>query len=155
MEVITDFPERLKRGTTVYIGAEHRTAIIGTVRPHPEGLLVTLVTVDMPEAAQQLRRQAVYVKAADRPPLPKGMYYHHELIGFAIVNEQDELIGTLSQILQTGANDVYVVSQDEGGEILLPVISSVVLSVEREHRQIRIREMPGLLPGSHKPSGAN
>jgi 16S rRNA processing protein RimM len=61
----------------------------------------------------------------------------------------------LSEILQTGANDVYVVSQDEGGEVLLPAIASVVLRVERETRQIRIREMLGLLDANHKPVSAS
>jgi 16S rRNA processing protein RimM len=155
MEVITDFPERLKSGTTVYVGAGHTATIIGTARHHPEGLLIKFVSLDTPEEAAGLRRQEVYVKSADRPPLPNGMYYHHELIGFTVVNEKNELIGTLSEILQTGANDVYVVSQDEGGEVLLPAIASVVLRVERETRQIRIREMLGLLDANHKPVSAS
>ena len=149
MEVITDFPERLKTDVKVYVGAGHRAMIIAKAKPHPEGLLITFVGVDGSDAAGELRRQAVYVKAADRPPLPSGTYYHHELIGFKVVNEKDELIGTLSEILQTGANDVYVVSGARGDEVLIPAIASVVVSIERDNRQIRIREIPGLLSGSH------
>lgn len=155
MEVITDFPERLKTDVKVYVGAGHRTMIIETAHPHPEGLLIAFVGVDTSDAAGGLRRQAVYVRAVDRPPLPSGMYYHHELIGFRVVNEKEELIGTLSEILQTGANDVYVVSRSQGDEILIPAIASVVVSIERDNKQIRIREMPGLLSGSHNRPNAN
>jgi 16S rRNA processing protein RimM len=153
MEVITDFPERLKSDTTVYLGARHREMIIRAGRPHHDGLLLKLIGIDTPGAAAELRGQEVWVRSADRPPLPKGMYYHHELIGFTVVNEKDETLGTLREILQTGANDVYVVSGDEAGEILLPAIPNVVQSIERESRQIRIRELPGLRGGTHRPSG--
>ncbi len=148
MEVITDFPERLRQGTNVYIGTGHRLTVISRTRKHPDGLVIKLKGIDSPEAAGDLRMQTVYVSAADRPRLPDGMYYHHELIGFDVLDEQDRRIGRLKEILQTGANDVYVVSQDGGGEVLLPVIASVVLGVDRARREIRIREMPGLLDGA-------
>ncbi len=152
MEVITDFPERLRRGATVFVGTRHAARVISSTRNHPLGLVIKLKGVDSPEAAGELRRQAVCVKTADRPRLPNGVYYHHELIGFKVVNEQNRPIGTLKEILQTGANDVYVVSQDKGGEVLLPAVASVVLSIEREIRQIRIREMPGLFDGDYDQS---
>lgn len=144
MEVITDFPEQLKVGSAVYVGVRRTLMTISSTRKHPEGLAIKLLGVDSPEAAGDLRKQAVFVKTADRPPLPAGTYYHHELIGFRVVNQNGESIGTLREILQTGANDVYVVSQDQGGEILLPAIASVVLGVEKENKKIRIQEMPGL-----------
>ena len=145
MEVQTDFPERLKSDTAVYIGDTHKRMQIAGARFHNEGLIIKFKDLNTPEEAGRYRNQSVYVKTADRPPLPEGYYYHHELIGFAVVNERDELIGTLTEIMQTGANDVYVVMQPEGGEILLPVISSVILAVEIAVRQIRVRLIPGLL----------
>jgi 16S rRNA processing protein RimM len=145
MEVQTDFPERLKPDTDVYIGDVHKRLIITSTRFHNEGLLIKFQAVDTPEEAGRYRNQSVYVKAADRPALPEGQYYHHELIGFTIVDEKGELIGSLTEIMQTGANDVYVVRQAEGREILLPVISSVILAVEMGSRRIRVRLIPGLL----------
>ncbi len=148
MEVITDFPERLKPNTKVYLGDSHQPMILESVRIHNEGLLVKFKGVDTPEDAGRCRNQLVYVTAADRPKLSKGQYYHHELIGFAIVDEHDESIGTLSDIMQTGANDVYVVTRLDKSELLLPVISSVVLDIEADRRLIRVRLIPGLLDES-------
>ena len=145
MEVYTDFPERLKPGSEVYIGDSYQKMLIAGARYHNEGLLIKFQNLETPEQAGRYRNQSVYVSAADRPVLPKGHYYHHELIGFNVVDEKDESIGTLIEIMQTGANDVYVVQQADGREVLLPVISSVIIAVETTNRQIRVRPIPGLL----------
>ncbi len=148
MEVITDFPERLKPNTKVFVGDSHQPMTLAGTRFHNEGLLVKFKNIDTPEDAARYRNQQVYVSAADRPKLPKGQYYYHELIGFDVVDEADHSIGILSAIMQTGANDVYVVTQSDGKEILLPVISSVVLDIATDRRLIRVRLIPGLLDES-------
>jgi 16S rRNA processing protein RimM len=145
MEVHTDFPERLKPDTEVYIGDLYHQMRIASARFHNEGLLIKFQNVETPEQAGRYRNQSVYVSAADRPVLPEGQYYHHELIGFAVVDEKDESIGTLIEIMQTGANDVYVVRRADGRDVLLPVIASVVIVVETGSRQIRVKPIPGLL----------
>lgn len=145
MEIHTDFPDRLKPACRVYIGAAHAPMTIAGSRYHNEGLIIKLDGIDTPEAAGRFRNQLVYVTAADRPPLPEGMYYHHELIGFEIVDEMDHIVGTLKEIIQTGANDVYVVARDDSKEVLLPVIPSVVLGLEFAQRRIRVHLIPGLL----------
>lgn len=150
MEVHTDFPERLKPSTLVYIGDSYQEMVIGSTRYHNEGLLIKFEDIESPELAGRYRNHPVYVKTADRPVLPEGQYYHHELIGFNVVDEDEESIGSLVEILQTGANDVYVVRQADGREVLLPVIPSVILAIESGSRQIRVRPIPGLLDESAK-----
>ena len=145
MEIHTDFPERLKPETEVYIGDSYEKQLISNVRIHNEGLLIKFRDLETPEFAGRYRNESVYVKAADRPALPDGQYYHHELIGFKVVDEKEELIGTLLEIMQTGANDVYVVRRADRREVLLPVIASVVIAVDTGNRQIRVRSIPGLL----------
>jgi 16S rRNA processing protein RimM len=148
MEVHTDFPERLGPGTGVYVGESHRPMTIDGTRFHNEGLLIKFGGVDTPEEAGRHRNQFVYVTAADRPPLPEGRYYHHKLIGFAVVDEAGGAIGTLTEILQTGANDVFVVARPGAGEALLPNIPSVILGIEADRRLMRVRLIPGLLDDS-------
>ena len=148
MEIHTDFPERLKPETKVFVGKDYQPMTIATARNHSEGLLIKLNGIDAPEDAARYRNQLVYVTAADRPPLPKGQFYVHELIGFEVVDEEEGLIGKLTEILQTGANDVYVVTQPDASEVLLPVIPSVVLNINADRRQIRVRIIPGLLDES-------
>ncbi len=155
MEILTDFPERLVSGSRVYIGSRHRGMVIGGVRNHHEGFLVKFEGIDTPEAAGIYRNQPVFVSAGDRPPLPPGMYYHHQLIGFAVVDETDRPIGSLTEILQTGANDIYVVTKDDGGEVLLPVIASVVLDIDPAGRKIHVHLLPGLLEAARDDAGSS
>lgn len=148
MEIQTDFPERLKSGIEVYVGEDHRPIMIVGTRFHNEGLLVKFEGLDTPEDVGRYRNQFVYVSTADRPPLPEGQYYHHELVGFDVVDEDEKRIGALAEIFQTGANDVYVVTQPDGGEVLLPVIPSVILEIQADRRRIVVRLIPGLLDES-------
>ena len=145
MEIYTDFPEHLQPQTKVFIGNEHQTMEISSLRSHNDGLLIRFQGVETPEEASRLRNQPVYVKSADRPPLPIGQYYQHELIGFSIVNEDRVLLGTLSDILRTGANEVYVVKRPDESEMLLPVIPSVILGIETDNRLIHVHLLPGLI----------
>ncbi|MGA7192117.1 MAG: ribosome maturation factor RimM [Anaerolineales bacterium] len=145
MEVQTDFPERLKTNAKVFVGDSHQPMTLASARIHNEGLIVKFNSVDTPEDTARYRNQLVYVTVADRPPLPKGQFYVHELIGFDVVDEDQKSIGKLTEIMQTGANDVYVVTRLDGKEILLPVISSVVLNIDADRRLIRVHLLDGLI----------
>lgn len=146
MEVLTDFPERLKPRTQVFVGAQHQPLLIEGARPHGEGMLIKFEGVDTPEVAGLHRNELVYVTAADRPALPEGHYYEHQLIGFAVVEDDSgQTLGALSEIMHTGANDIYVVTTPGGREVLLPVIASVVLRLDASKREIRVHLLPGLI----------
>src|SRR5258708_1814790 len=99
-----------------------------------------------PKAGPRHTNQLVYVPRADRPPLPPGQYYYHELIGFEVVDENDVSFGRLSEILETGANDVYVVARPDGGELLIPVIPSVMLAIDAARQRIIVHLPDGLIP---------
>jgi 16S rRNA processing protein RimM len=144
MDVHTDFPERLKSGKKLFVGDEHKTMSVSAVRPHAKGLLIKFKGIETPEAAGQLRNQWVYVKAADVPSLPEGQLYLHELFGFAVVDEAGNSLGELVEIIETGANDVYVVRNDAGKDILLPAIPSVILEVNATNRMMRVHLLEGL-----------
>ena len=151
MEVLTDFPERLKPETKVFVGPSRNPVVIEGTRIHGEGLLIKFEGVGTPEEAGRYRNQPVYVTAADRPPLPDGQFYEHQVIGFSVVeDESNELIGTLSGIMRTGANDVYVVARPDGSEVLLPVIASVVLKLDVGTRTVRVHLLPGLIDDSEE-----
>jgi 16S rRNA processing protein RimM len=133
----------------VYLGEQHVAFTIASRRPHGQGLLIKFQGMDTPESAGEYRNQRIYVTTADRPTLPRGQYYHHQLIGCIVVEESETKLGTLSQILSTGANDVYVISTEGRGELLLPVIPSVVLDVDLIRRVIRVRVPEGMDGDSH------
>lgn len=144
LDLHTDFPERLKSGRKLFLGEEHKPVTLVSARPHAKGMLIKFKGVETPEDVGQFRNQWVYVKASDVPPLPEGQLYQHELFGFAVVDESDNLLGELVEILETGANDVYVVRDTNGREILLPAIPSVILELDPARRLIRVHLLEGL-----------
>ena len=144
MDLHTDFPERIKSGRKVLIGEKHEPLTLDTVRPHKDGLLVSIRGVDTPEDVGRYRNQWVYVKATEVPPLPEGRHYQYEMIDLDVVDENGNPLGKLVEILETGANDVYVVRDDDGKEILLPAIPSVILNLDMDSRILKVHLLEGL-----------
>ncbi len=146
LEVLTDFPERLHEGVTLYVGEKQAPMRLVKVRQHNKGLLVSFQGCSTPEAAGELRNQFVHVPAADRPPLPEGDYYHHQIIGLHVLSDQGEPLGIVSEILETGANDVFVIRPKNGPEILVPDTDEVILRIDLMKGEMVIHLLPGLLP---------
>lgn len=139
MDVLTAFPERLRSGRPVYLGEDHRPHRLGSVRQADKTMLVSIRGFSTPEAAACFRNCYVYVRADSLPRLPEGEYYHHELIGLGVKTESGESLGILEQIMETGANDVYLVRNADGVELLIPAIDEVVLEVNLEQREMTVR----------------
>jgi 16S rRNA processing protein RimM len=140
----TDFPETLVKGTRLYLGNDYRPVTISGRRQHSEGMLLSLDEFPDKPSVESLHNLPLYRKVTDAPALPEGQYYQHQLLGLNVIEEDGQIVGTLSQILNTGANDVYVVRDDLGKEILLPAISDVILRVELASKQIIVHLLPGL-----------
>ena len=143
----TDFPERIKPGDVVFVGVEHHPVHIRSRRPHAKGLLVAFDEYHSREDVGELRNKVVFVRADDRPPLPEGEYYHHQLIGLRVVTDGDLELGILAEILETGANDVYIVRPESGPDVLLPAIEETILDIDLEAGILRVHLLPGLLDG--------
>ncbi|MBE0696179.1 MAG: 16S rRNA processing protein RimM [Anaerolineaceae bacterium] len=139
MDILTDFPERIRTGKKVYVGDEHEPLEIVSLRSHDRALLIRFAGFQTPEEVGRLRNQSVFSKAAELPQLPEGEYYHHQLLGLAVIDEQGKELGILEDILETGANDVYLVKSPAGKELLLPALEDVILDVNLERREMRVR----------------
>ncbi len=144
MDLHTDFPERLKPGRKLLVSEEHKLMVVEGIREHQKGVIIKFNGIDTPEEAGKLRNTWVYIKASDAPPLPKGQIYQHELFGFQVVDENDNPLGQLIEIIETGANNVYVVRDASGKEILLPAIPSVILDLDTDRRLMRVHLLEGL-----------
>ncbi len=145
LEIYTDFPERIRPGTTIFVGDTYRPLKIIRRRPHNDGLILGFEGIDTPEEAGKFRATMAYVPTADRPALPAGEYYHHEIIGLNVVDEAGKELGRLTEIIETGANDVYVVKAAAGSELLLPALKEVILSVDLPAKTMRVHLLPGLV----------
>ena len=106
LELMTDFPERLHVGKTVYLGEQHTPIVLKSIRGHGNGLLISFEGYDIREEVGKLTNSMVMVKASSLPALPDGEFYFHQLLGIQVFNESGQLIGKLDEVLETGANDV-------------------------------------------------
>lgn len=146
MEVITDFPERLEPGGEVFLGESLHPLHIRSKRWHNQLLLIAFDEYHNPESAGECRNQLVYIVSETIPELPCGEYYHHQLIGLKVFSNDGIYLGKLVKVLETGANDVFIIHPTQGPEILLPVIESVINEIDLEKAEMRVHILPGILP---------
>lgn len=144
MDLHTDFPERIKTGRKVYLGNNHEAATIGSVRTHSNALLIKIRGCDTPEAIGKYRNTYMYVKSSEVPALPQGQVYKYELVGLNVIDDSNNELGIVTEIIETGANDVYVVKKDDK-EILLPAIPDVILKVDMKKKLITVHLIEGLI----------
>jgi len=143
LQVYTDFPERLRHGKKLFLGQEKAVVVLDTLRPKNKLMLVSFEGINSPEEARLMTNLEVFVKASDVPALPEGMFYHHELIGLRVY-EGENLLGVLTEILETGANDVFVVKIGETEELLLPDIPEVILEIDLDQNRMSVSVPDGL-----------
>ena len=119
---------RLPAGTQVVVGGEPHT--VSASRPGTRGdAILTLESVSSREEALKFRGAEIEMEASDLPQLPQGVYYHYQLIGCSVATSEGKTLGKVIEILETGGNDVYVVS-DQEHEVLIPVVRDVVISID-------------------------
>ena len=139
-----DTPQQFSGFKHLYWDESGKQPAKGKARPHKTMALVKLEGVDTVEAAQALRGRMLYVDRRDIR-LPKGHHLVQDLIGLTIVDaDTGETYGTLTDVSQTGANAVYHMQTDKG-EILIPAIPDVVISIDTKQDILRLRPMKGLL----------
>jgi 16S rRNA processing protein RimM len=149
VEIFTDFPERLRPKKEVYLGERHLPLTIRSSRRHDHGLLLAFEGIRTPEEVGRYRNLILYVSTVKRPVLPPGSYYQDELLGMQVVAEDGCPLGEIAEIMQTRANDVFVVKAASGDELLLPATAEVILKVDLSKRVIRVHLLPGLMDEDH------
>jgi 16S rRNA processing protein RimM len=143
---ITDNPLRFKKLKEVILVQNQFSRRLHVVNANVQSGVVylTLEGVNTRDEADKLRGWAVKIDRADVPPLKEGWYYF-ELEGMQVY-ERDTLLGTLTQVIRTGANDVYLV-KGSNGEICVPALKSVVKNVDVPEKRMDVELPPGLLEG--------
>lgn len=151
MTIWTDFPERLQPGVRVYVGESYQLVCIKSIRDHNQDAFIAFEEFDDREDVGQLRNQVVFVRTADLPPLQDDEIYLHQLLGLRVIRDEDNHhLGVIAEILETGANDVFLVRREAGPDILIPDIDSVVLKIDLAAGEVRVHLLPGLLPDDLK-----
>ncbi len=141
-----DSPEFVKKFKTLYFdGNGSRAVQVVSARPHGNIVLLTLKDTDTVEKAQKLRGKMLYMKRSDAS-LPESTYYIAELIGCTVYDADDETktYGILSDVSETGANDVWHITDEKGKEYLIPSIPDVVIETDVANNRIVIRPLKGI-----------
>lgn len=143
----SDFPDRFAPGLD-FIAENIKKELIEvklkTVRLHKNFILVSFAGYEGINEVIQFKTGNLYVTEENLAGLDDGEYYFHQLIGLQVVDEGGNIIGKIKDILQTGANDVYVVARDGKSDLLLPVIDECVLAIDLESRTVRVHVLEGL-----------
>ncbi len=93
---------------------------------------------------ERFRGKSLYVTRENAVKLQKDEYFIADMIGIRVVSTEGEELGTLTDVLQTGANDVYVVEQEGAQQLLLPAIKDCIRDIDMEQMEMTVYLMPGL-----------
>lgn len=144
VEILTDFPDRFASLRQVYLGDDAKPFSVERARLHGKFALVKLQGVDSTQAAAKLRNQLVHVAREDAVPLGKGKHYLYELVGLHVKTTDGKPLGEIAEVLETGANDIYVV-RDGPSELLIPAIEDVVKEIAVERGEVIVKLIDGLI----------
>lgn len=136
LQLQTHFPNRLVSGKEIFLGDTHLPYTIESSRGAGKELILKFPEITNREEVAKLTNLFVYVRLDTLPKLKEGEYYYHQLIGCSVFDQSDKLLGVLTEILETRANDVYLVKADDGAEVLLPAIPDVIIQVDIDQKKI-------------------
>lgn len=150
MRVLTENREQLLDLDYVYLAdsAEDRSRVrldVKNTRFNKSYALLSLVGYNNRNDAERLRSKLVMIDSEQAAPLEGDQYYLFQLIGLQVVSD-DKTIGHVKEVLQTGANDVYIVDSPAHGELLLPAHDETIVRIDFEARVITMSLPDGLIP---------
>ena len=118
---------------------------IEEVKYHKDMVLIKFKGIDKVEQAEMLRNSYLTVSRDSVEKLEEGRYYIVDLLGLEVYTDEQILLGTLEDIFNTGSNDIYVVKDKQGKQILLPAIQDVIKQIDIENKKIIVHLLPGLI----------
>lgn len=148
VEMLTEVPERYRALEEVFVAKNERhtpqAITLESVRFHQGKALVKFEGYNYRDEVEKLRKWLILIPADQAIPLEDGEFFYYQLLGMSVVSDKGEPLGEVTDIIQTGANDVFVVAHPEKGEILIPDTEEVVTNVDGDVRTITVHIIPGL-----------
>lgn len=143
----TDDSNRFKKLKEVILdtGKEQITLKIEGVKFFKQFVILKFEDIDDINEIEKYKGKSLLVTRENAVPLMENEYFIADLIGLTIMDEEDKEFGILKDVLQTGANDVYVIEMKLGGEVLVPAIKECILNVDLEKKTMKIHLLEGLL----------
>lgn len=143
----TDDPMRFKKLKKVILDAGKETLPleIQSVKFFKQFVILKFKGIDNINDIEKYKGRSLFVERKDAVPLEEDEYYIADMLGMSVYTEDGARFGTLKDVMETGANDVYIIDSDDHGEILVPAIKQCILSVDVEADRMVIHLMDGLI----------
>lgn len=144
---LTDDPHRFDKLKSILVEKDGAMVqhSVKDVKYTKGSVILKLSDIETMEAAEALRNCFVLIDRKNAVKLPKDSFFICDILGSEVFDENGLLLGKLNDVLQTGSNDVYIIKNNEGKEVLLPALKSVVRSVSLEQKRIDVTVPKGLL----------
>ena len=142
----TDDPQRFKSLKNVILdtGKEQIPLEIQGVKFFKQFVILKFKGIDNINDIERYKRRSLFVKREDAVELEEDEYYIADLIGMDVITDEGEE-GKLVDVIETGANEVYVVEFDKYGEVLIPAIHDCILDVDIETMSMKVHLLEGLV----------
>ncbi len=143
----TDDVNRFKKLKKVFleVGKEYKELKISSVKFFKNMVIIKFEGLNNINDVERFRQLSLYVTREDAVKCEEGEYFIADLIGLQVVTDTGETLGILKDVLQTGANDVYIVEMENKKEVLLPAIKDCILNVSLEENKMEVHVLEGLL----------
>lgn len=138
----TEDINNFKNNSKVYVNEKEMQ--VENSRLQKNMLILKLKGIDNMNDAEDLRGSIIKVDRS-KNNLPEGTYYIADLIGLDVYTEEGNLLGKVTDIYNTGANDIYTVKTQDGKEVLLPAIKDVIKQVDIQNEKIIVHILKGLI----------
>ncbi|MGX7111241.1 ribosome maturation factor RimM [Gemella cuniculi] len=144
----TDFEEkRFSKGNKLLITRGNqliKEVVVENYRQHKNSLLVKFEEINSIEEAEKLKNLQIKIDVENTEELGENEFYFHEIIGCKVFDENAKFLGEIIEILTPGANDVWVIKNEQGKEVLIPYIEDVVKNIDIKNKKVEIEIMEGL-----------
>lgn len=144
VQPLGDSPEFLAKFRTLYLDQGRTPVRVRSARAHKNITLISLENVNSIDDGEKLRGRILYLNRNDAR-LPKGRYFIADLLGMKVSDaDSGRYYGALTDVIQTGANDVYEITDDTGKTYLMPAVKSMVIETNVEAGEMKIRPVAGI-----------
>jgi 16S rRNA processing protein RimM len=153
LRLMTAYPERIAKLDTIFLDddpepKQPKPYHVQGMRMNGEYGLLKLREIDDRTQADRFRGLLVFVDIEHAVPLEEGEFYLYQLIGLSVQTADGETLGRLAEVLETGANDVYLVESPRYGEVLIPVTDETIVKTDVQAGVLIVNLPEGLLPNT-------
>ncbi len=139
----TDYKERFEEIRKIYLDQD--LFQITGVRYIKDMVILKLDGINDRNMAELKKGKSIYINKEDVRVLPEDTYYIFDLIGLKVVDDENKIIGTVSDVIKNTSQDLYEIEQENGKKFLVPAVEEFIIGIDMNHRVMQVKLLDGLL----------